>query len=60
MICDEEGSVDQTISLQEISEELEAGVFGLQAFEGGFYIATAGSVLSIDQNGKKKRMSVRG
>lgn len=54
MICDEEGSVDQTISLQEISEELEAGVFGLQAFEGGFYIATAGSVLSIDQNGKKK------
>lgn len=54
MICDEEGNVDQTISLQEISEELEAGVFGLQAFDGGFYIADANSVLSIDQNGKKK------
>ena len=54
MICDVDGNVEQTISLQEISKELESGVFGLQAFDGGFYIATAGSVLSIDQNGKKK------
>ena len=60
MICDEEGNVDRTISLQEIAEELEAGVFGLQVFDGGFYIATANSVLCIDQNGKKKEDACQG